>query len=69
MPSRPSLGLLLVLALLGCQADTTTTAPQSKELDILGVAAPDPTAASAVVCPACTFEPRLYTRRNGTPIT
>ena len=69
MPNRPSLGLLLVLALLGCQADITTTAPQSNELGIAGVAGTDPTAGSVVACPACTFEPRLYTRSTGTPIT
>ena len=61
MPRRPALGLLLILALLGCQADLTTPDPRPNERGIAGVAATDPTAGS-VVCPACTFEPRLYTR-------
>ncbi|HEU5185883.1 MAG TPA: hypothetical protein VFU01_15025 [Gemmatimonadaceae bacterium] len=68
MPCRPAPGLLVVLALMGCQADLTTPAPRPDERGIAGVAATDPTAGS-VVCPACTFEPRLYTRSTGTPIT
>src|SRR5688572_4771975 len=68
MPRRPALGLLLILALLGCQVDLTTPDPRPIERGIAGVAATDPTAGS-VVCPACTFEPRLYTRSSGTPIT
>jgi hypothetical protein len=69
MPRRSSLGVLLGLALLGCQADITRTASESNEPGLAGVAAVDATSGSAVVCPACTFEPRLYTRSTGTPIT
>jgi hypothetical protein len=69
MLRRPSADLLLVLALLGCQADMTTTPSESNDPDIAGVAAVDPTAGSVLVCPACTFEPRLFTRSTGTPIT
>ncbi|HEX6050856.1 MAG TPA: hypothetical protein VFZ21_16370, partial [Gemmatimonadaceae bacterium] len=61
MHGRASAGLLFVACLVAC-ADVIPPAPAANEL------VPAPVAGSHVMCPNCTFEPRLYTRLTATPI-
>jgi hypothetical protein len=60
---------LLALFLAGCSGDATT--PSELDEDQAGTDAKQgvPASAAQVACPACTFEPRLFTRRTGTPVT
>ena len=69
MTKRASVAVVLAAILVGCQSEFPT---RSSELNgSAGTArrAVVPSTAATGTCPACTFEPVVYTRQTATPIT
>lgn len=68
MNARASAGLVLVVS-LGCQRDVPTSASGLDEAARDDGQPAAASSASQVTCPACVFDPRVYTRRTATPVT
>lgn len=65
--ARLTLTVPFVALLTVCESDLTTTEVGSE--DPTAVTGRRTTGASLVPCPNCTFEPKLYTRTTGKPVT
>lgn len=71
MPSRASAVAVLLVLLAACGTDATSPAPELDDpASRSGGGGNGATASgSPTACTTCTFEPRLFTRRTGTPVT
>ena len=70
MHARASAVAVLVALLAACGTDAMS--PSAELNDAAGRSGggiPGPVATTPSACSTCTFEPRLYTRRTGTPVT
>ena len=73
MHPRHAAGVVLVVFLAACRADVTDPASDAQDqtnIDARGTdASATPAAGDGEGCLTCAFEPRLYTRQTGTPVT
>ena len=69
MHSRYATGVALIVSLAACRADVTNPSAEADDRTNAGTRVTGLSTAAQGECLTCTFEPRVYTRQTGTPVT